>query len=47
MHIAARLEQTAEPGTVCLSNAAYELARGFVNAVPMASIQVKGIEERG
>lgn len=45
VHIAARLEQTAEPGSVCLSSAAYALARGFIHAVPLPAIQVKGIED--
>src|SRR5262245_46290730 len=45
VHIAARLEQTAEPDTICLSREAYELARGFVHAEPLPAIRVKGIEE--
>jgi class 3 adenylate cyclase/tetratricopeptide (TPR) repeat protein/anti-anti-sigma regulatory factor len=45
VYVAARLEQTAEPGSVCLSRTVYELARGFVHAVPLPSIQVKGISD--
>ena len=45
IHIAARLEQTAEPGTACLSTAAHNLVRGAVHAVPLPAVQVKGIDE--
>jgi class 3 adenylate cyclase/tetratricopeptide (TPR) repeat protein len=44
VHIAARLEQTAEPGTICVSGAAWRFARGFVNAVPMDAISVRGVD---
>ncbi len=44
VHIAARLEQSAEPGTICLSGAVWRLARGFVTAVPLDPIVVKGVD---
>jgi class 3 adenylate cyclase len=44
-HIAARIEQTAEPGTICLSRAAYDLAQGFVKVLPLPPVKAKGIEE--
>jgi class 3 adenylate cyclase/tetratricopeptide (TPR) repeat protein len=44
-HVAARLEQTTEPGTICLSRTAYDLVQGFVTAMPLAPIQAKGIDE--
>jgi class 3 adenylate cyclase/tetratricopeptide (TPR) repeat protein len=44
-HIAARLEQSAEPGTICLSRATYELAQGFVTAVPLDPVEAKGIPQ--
>jgi class 3 adenylate cyclase len=45
VHVAARLEQTADPGTIILSQAAYELARGFVKVSPLPPVQAKGIAE--
>lgn len=45
VHIAARLEQTAEPGTACISVDAFELVRGFVHAAPAAPVAAKGIDE--
>ena len=45
VHIAARLEQTAESGTICLSGAVWRLVRGFVQASAMQPIAVKGIDE--
>jgi len=44
VHIAARLEQTAEPGTICVSGATWRFARGFVNAAPMDAISVRGVD---
>nr|WP_283949879.1 adenylate/guanylate cyclase domain-containing protein [Limobrevibacterium gyesilva] len=44
VHIAARLEQVAEPGTICLSGAAFRLAEGFVKAAPLDPIAVKGVD---
>ena len=45
VHIAARLEQTAEPGSICLSGAVWRLVRGFVHAAPLDPIAVKGVDE--
>ena len=44
VHIAARLEQTAEPGSICLSEAAWQFARGFVNAAPLEPVSVRGLD---
>jgi class 3 adenylate cyclase/tetratricopeptide (TPR) repeat protein len=43
IHVAARLEQTAEVDTVCLSSEAYELVRDFVEVEPLPPVRVKGI----
>ncbi len=45
VHIAARLEQTAERGTICLSGAVMRLVRGFVHAMPLDAIEVKGVDQ--
>lgn len=45
IHIAARLEQTAEPGTANMSTQAYELVRDFVQAEPLPPVQAKGISQ--
>ena len=45
IHVAARLEQTTEPGSISLSLAAYELARDFVEAEPLPSLRVKGMSK--
>ncbi len=44
VHIAARLEQTAEAGTACISADAFELVRGFVHVAPAAPVTAKGID---
>ena len=44
VHIAARLEQTAEPGTACISATTYELAKGFINARRLSPVAMKGID---
>jgi class 3 adenylate cyclase/tetratricopeptide (TPR) repeat protein len=44
VHIAARLEQSASPDTICLSGAAYRLAQGFVTATALEPITVKGVD---
>jgi class 3 adenylate cyclase/tetratricopeptide (TPR) repeat protein len=44
VHIAARLEQTAEAGTICLSDAVWQLVHGFVQATPLEPIPAKGID---
>ena len=45
VHIAARLEQSAEPGTICLSDAVQRLVQGFVHAMKLEPIEVKGVDE--
>ncbi len=44
VHIAARLEQTAEPGTACISAATHELARGYIDARRLNPVAMKGID---
>jgi class 3 adenylate cyclase/tetratricopeptide (TPR) repeat protein len=44
VHIAARLEQTAAPGTICLSGDVQRFARGFVNAMALEPIAVRGLD---
>ncbi len=45
VHIAARLEQTADPGTICLSGAVWRFARGFVNVAPLPPVAVRGVDQ--
>ncbi|MGE3651250.1 MAG: AAA family ATPase, partial [Reyranellaceae bacterium] len=45
VHIAARLEQTAEPGTACISAATRDLARGFINADALNPVAMKGFDD--
>lgn len=45
LHVAARLEQTAEPGTICISSSTEAQARGFIEAVPLAPVHAKGLSE--
>jgi class 3 adenylate cyclase/tetratricopeptide (TPR) repeat protein len=44
VHIAARLEQTAEPDTICISDSVWRFARGFIHAAPLAPITVRGVD---
>jgi class 3 adenylate cyclase len=44
VHIAARLEQSSEPGMIVLSEAVAALARGFVHTAPLDPIAVKGVD---
>jgi class 3 adenylate cyclase/tetratricopeptide (TPR) repeat protein len=39
---AARLQQAAEPGEILLAESSYRLARGSVEAEPVASVELKG-----
>ena len=45
IHVAARLEQTAEPGSANLSAEAYDLVHDFVRAEPLPPVQAKGISQ--
>ena len=45
VHIAARLEQTADPGTACISAATHDLARGFINADALNPVAMKGFDD--
>lgn len=44
VHVAARLEQSAEPGTICISGAAAATALGFIRTTPLEPIMVKGVD---
>ena len=44
-HLAARMEQLAEPGSILLSPATLELAEGFIEVKPLGPLAVKGLPE--
>ncbi len=44
VHIAARLEQSAAPGTICISATAHALAAGHVRTARLEPITVKGVD---
>ncbi len=44
-HLAARMEQLAEPGSILLSPATLELAEGYVAVKPLGPLPVKGLPE--
>ena len=43
IHIAARLEQSTQPGTASISTDAYGLVREFVDAEPLPPVEVRGL----
>ncbi len=45
VHVAARLEQTTQPGTVCMSRALHEMVRNLVHVAPMPPVNAKGMNE--
>jgi class 3 adenylate cyclase/predicted ATPase len=45
MHLAARMEQLAPPGTIRLTAETLTLAEGFVQVKPLGAIPVKGVTE--
>lgn len=45
VHLAARMEQIAEPGTVLLTAATARLAQGMLQLLPLGPIAVKGISQ--
>ena len=45
VHVAARMEQLAEPGTVQITGQTARLARGYAEVAAMQAVQVKGIGE--
>jgi class 3 adenylate cyclase/tetratricopeptide (TPR) repeat protein len=42
-HLAARMEQTAQPGSILLTGDVLRLAEGYVQTKPLGPIQVKGL----
>src|SRR5205823_3795236 len=46
-HIAGRLEQLAEPGSIVISEATYRLVRGYVRAEDLGGLSVKGKSDPG
>jgi class 3 adenylate cyclase/tetratricopeptide (TPR) repeat protein len=43
-HLAARMEQIADPGTVLITGSTLALAEGFVDVIPLGPTPVKGLE---
>ena len=44
VHVAARLEQSAAPGTICLSGAVVQATSGFVRVGRLDAMMVKGVD---
>jgi class 3 adenylate cyclase/tetratricopeptide (TPR) repeat protein len=45
VHLAARMEQTAMPGSILLTADVLRLAEGYVQVEPLGPVRVKGLEE--
>ena len=45
-HVASRLEQLAEPGTILISEATYRLVRGYARVEDLGELSVRGKSER-
>jgi class 3 adenylate cyclase len=45
VHLAARMEELATPGTTLLTSATYDLAKGFIEAAPLGPVTVRGLSE--
>ena len=45
VHLAARMEEVAEPGAILLTAATHRLAKGFIAADPQGLVKVKGVGE--
>jgi len=44
VHLANRMEQLAEAGSICISGASFQLVRGFCDTVDLGMCSVKGID---
>jgi class 3 adenylate cyclase/tetratricopeptide (TPR) repeat protein len=44
-HLAARMEQLANPGSILLTPSTLELAEGFVTVMPLGLVSIKGLAE--
>src|SRR5215469_11375110 len=45
VHLAARMEELAAPGTIMLTAETHKLARGFITAAPRGRVAVRGVED--
>jgi tetratricopeptide (TPR) repeat protein len=45
VHLAARMEELADPGTIVLTGATHKLAKGFIRALSRGVVAVRGITE--
>ena len=45
VHIASRIEQFATPGGICISDACFQLVRGFCDTVPLGVQALRGVPE--
>src|SRR5262249_12241324 len=45
-HLAARMEQQAPPGAICISAETLRLVEGFVEATPLGQVPFKGLSDR-
>jgi class 3 adenylate cyclase len=43
-HLAARMEQIADPGTILITGSTFALAEGFVDVAPLGPTPVKGVD---
>lgn len=43
VHLAARMEELAAPGKIMLASSTFQLAKGFISALPLGMTKVKGV----
>lgn len=43
VHLAARMEELAAPGKIMLTSSTFQLAKGFISALPLGMANVKGV----